>query len=137
MSNLVSFLHVAEMSATLSLALLVLRVLLGLGLLTHGLYKVAHFSEVSKNFPAMLGLSMPMSVVGAIVGEVILNALVIVGLFGQLAAIGVAVMFLMIYFIVHGGMEFAKRELAYLYGIGYITLAITGPGAYSLDALLF
>lgn len=137
MSTLVEFLHPAALPAAVSAGLLVLRVLLGYGLLTHGLYKVNNFAAVSENFPTMLGLSKKMSVVGAIVGEVILNVLVIIGLFGQLAAIGVAVMFLMIYFIVHGGMAFDKRELAYLYGIGYIALAITGPGAYSLDALFF
>ena len=129
--------HPTLLPGAVSGGLLILRVLLGLGLLTHGLYKLNHFSEVSQNFPAPFGLSKKMSVFGAIVGEVFLNLLVIIGLFGQLAAIGVALMFLMIYFVVHGGAKFADRELAYLYGIGYILLAITGPGAYSLDALSF
>ena len=137
MQDFALWLKPAETSTAVSAGLLLLRVLIGCSLLTHGLPKIRNFAAVAPNFPTAFGLSRSVSLVGAIIGEVILNILVIVGLFGQIAAALVALQFVVIFFVIHAGTPFAKRELGWLYLAAYLTLAVTGPGACSLDALLF
>jgi len=36
-------------------------------------------------------------------------------------------------FIAHGADPFAKKEMALLYLVGFLTVALMGPGRYSID----
>jgi putative oxidoreductase len=37
-------------------------------------------------------------------------------------------------FVVHGDDPWSKKELALLYAIPFLTLGLTGPGRFSIDA---
>lgn len=130
----------------MSTALLIARLVLGLGMAAHGTQKLfGWFSGYGLNatgeFFAQLGFRPGrMFATAAALGEVGSGLLVALGLLGP---IGPAIMILVMtvaILTVHASHGFfaAKNgiELPLLFATGALMLALTGPGAYSLDALL-
>ena len=93
----------------LSLGLLILRVLVGITMLTHGLAKLTSFSELSATFPDPIGLGSTLSLILIIGAEVGCSLFVIVGAFTRLAVIPL---------------------------VFYILLFFTGAGRISLDTII-
>ena len=112
---------------SLDFGLLLLRVLLAAGLLTHGIAKIANFSALSTSFLDPLGIGVLPALLGAIFAEVVCSILVLIGLWTRLTVL--------VFFVVSGGAAFAQRELAYLYLAGWVVLFFTGAGRFSVDAL--
>lgn len=121
---------------SLSLGLLLLRLGFGGLMLTHGIPKLMNYSTLATQFPDPLGLGSQISVLLAIGAEVGCSLLIILGLFTRLATLPLIVTMLVAIFIVHGADPFAKKEAAITYLIPYLTLLLTGPGQYAVDALL-
>ena len=115
----------------LSLGLLILRVLVGITMLTHGLAKLTSFSELSATFPDPIGLGSTLSLILIIGAEVGCSLFVIVGAFTRLATIPLVVIF-----VVHANDPFQMRELPFLYLGIYILLFFTGAGKISLDSII-
>ena len=69
--------------------------------------------------------------------EVVAAILLILGLGTRFVLIPLIITMLVAFFIVHADDPFSKKELALLYLIPFISLFLTGPGKYSLDALIF
>ena len=120
----------------LSLGLLVLRVLVGITMLTHGLAKLTSFSELSSTFPDPIGLGSTLSLVMIICAEVGCSIFLIVGAFTRLATIPLIFSMLVVLLIVHGNDPFQVKELPLLYLGVYIFLFFTGAGRISLDSIL-
>jgi putative oxidoreductase len=121
------------------LALLILRAWLGLTMLfNHGLDKLLTFSEKSGGFPDPLGVGSPVSLALAVVAEVLCAALITVGLFARMAALGLAVTMTVAFFVIHQGALSgdASGELAFIYLAGFVALLLAGPGSFSLDTML-
>lgn len=119
------------------LALALLRVALaGTMALQHGWPKLARWSELSAKFPDPLGVGPAASLALAIFGELVCGALLAVGLMGRLAALPLAATMAVAAFVHHGGDPFRDKELALVYLVGFVTLALTGPGRVSIDGLL-
>ena len=120
-----------------SLGLLALR--LGVGgmlLFQHGLPKLLSFSDQVSTFADPLGVGRAASLTLAIFAEALCAGLIILGLGTRAAALPVAVTMVVAAFVVHGDDPFAKKELALLYLVPALTLMATGPGRWSLDALV-
>ena len=122
-----------------SLAILLLRVALGTQMLIgHGWPKLMTFSEKAATFPDPLGVGHMTSMALAVFGEVICSALLIVGAFTRLAALGGAVTMAVAFFLVHGGKLSGANsgEMAFLYLVGFVALFLTGSGLFALDTKL-
>ena len=124
------------------LGLLLLRLTFG-GLMAvwHGLVKLQGFDQMKGGFPDPLGIGAQNSLIGAIGGELIAGALIAVGLFTRLSTIPAIFTMAIAAFLVHGsGPLFlpgeGTKEPALLYLLGYVAIAMLGPGRFSLDAVL-
>lgn len=121
----------------IDMGLLMLRVGIGcLMLFGHGLMKLQSFDQMRQQFADPFGLGMTVSLVLAIFAEVGCSALLIPGLFTRLATIPLISTMLVAIFYVHIDQEWKDNEMAVVYLLIYVTLALTGPGRMSLDGAI-
>ena len=69
-------------------------------------------------------------------GELVCGVLIALGLGTRLAAIPFAFTMLVAMFVAHAADPWSDKEHAFLFLVPAITLMLTGPGRYSLDALI-
>ncbi len=117
--------------------LLVLRLVAGIFMLTHGWAKLSNFSEMSGQFPAMLGMSSQMGLILIIFAEFFCSIALILGLFTRLATIPLIIGMAVAAFMAHATDPFSARELPLLYLGVYVTLLLAGPGKYAIDTLIY
>jgi putative oxidoreductase len=115
------------------IGLLILRLAMGGTMLVHGLPKMMNFAEYSTKFPDPIGLGSQISLILAIFAEVFCALLVIIGFKTRYVVVPLIITMLVAFFIVHGADPFREKELAFLYLLGYISIAFTGAGKYSVD----
>ena len=126
------------------LGLLILRVAIG-GFMVwgHGAGKVTKLLDGNTSFPDPLGIGQligealghQVSLGLAVFAEFLCSILVVIGLFTPLACVPLIVTMLVAVFVVHGGDPWAKKELALLYAVPFLTILLTGPGRFSIDAM--
>ncbi|QDV06276.1 DoxX [Planctomycetes bacterium Poly30] len=116
-----------------SLGLLLLRLAAGGMMMSHGIPKLAKFSELKGSFPDPLGIGHLLSLVSAIGCEVGCGLLVVLGLGTRIATLPVVFTMGVAAFIVHGSDPWAKKELAVLYGLVFLAFFFTGAGRFSID----
>jgi putative oxidoreductase len=92
MKTLLRILRLEFLPVGVDFGLLLLRAWLGLTIFcNHGLDKLLTYSEKAGGFPDPLGVGSQVSLALAIVGEVLCAALLTLGLFGRVAALGLAI----------------------------------------------
>jgi putative oxidoreductase len=118
---------------------LILRLMLGLLILTHGVSKLTGGVDWMDDMLTASGLPVFFKY-GVYVGEVVAPALVILGFYTRAGAWLIAVNMLFAIGIAHWGEMFAITEngaLAiekqYLYMFSAIALALIGPGRYAIN----
>ena len=123
------------------IAILLLRVTFGGLLLVHGWGKVTDFNKLTQPGPEAfadpLGIGITMSLVGAIIGEVVGSALVMLGCCTRVGALLMAFTMGVAAFIVHGSHPLAKKEMALLYLAATLAVALFGGGRFSVDRLIW
>jgi len=102
----------------------------------HGYSKLANLGTLSATFADPLGIGSTASLALTIFGELFCSLLVVIGLGTRVAAIPPLITMLVATFLVHTHDPWAKKEFALLYAIPFATLALTGAGRFSLDAIL-
>jgi len=128
------FFHSKSSPATTGIALLILRVFFGLGMVVwHGWGKLINFSSEMESFYNLFGIGSVASLTGAVFAEVVCAALVSIGLFTRAALIPLIFTMAIAAFVVKAGAPFADRELALLFLGAYVALFLTGPGKFSID----
>ncbi|WP_394845807.1 DoxX family protein [Pendulispora brunnea] len=124
-----------------AVALLVLRVGLGMSLfLRHGVEKLTGFSEMAARFPDPFHMGRVPSLVIALLSDGIASLLIAAGAGTRLAAAyvagNVAVAWLFVHHLEFFGPQAEHGELCALYVCGALTLALSGAGPYSIDAMM-
>jgi putative oxidoreductase len=117
--------------------LLILRVVPMLLLITlHGLGKVPP-QEGFVGWIGSMGFPAPMVFAWlAAFAEVGAAALVLIGLLTRPAALFLVLHFLVVVLVAHAGDAMGDREVAILFGTVALTLMLTGPGRFSVDAVM-
>jgi len=119
------------------LGLLILRLGAGLMMLLHGIGKVSDlFAGRAASFADPIGLGPVPSLALAAFAEFLCALAVMIGFQTRLAAIPIAFTMLVAGFVVHAGDDWRARELALLYAVVFIALALTGGGRYGVDGWL-
>jgi len=140
MSTIVAFLQLRFIPRNVHIALLLLRLWLGLSmLLLHGLTKLKTFSELSGKFPDPLGIGHQASLALAVFAEVGCSALIVLGLFTRLASLSLIINMCVAFFLVHNATLTGEKngELAFIYLAGYVVLLVAGGGVFSIDAAAY
>ena len=117
--------------------LLVMRLALGAMMIVgHGWPKIATFEQRAPRFLDPFGVGSEASLVMAIGAEVGCSILVMLGLGTRLAAVPLVVTMFVAAFVAHANDPWSTKEFAFVYLVPFLTLALTGPGRFSLDALV-
>lgn len=119
------------------IAFLILRLVFGGFMITHGMQKVMAYEELSSKFMDFMGLGAEISLILTIVAELACAVLLVLGLFTRIALVPLIIAMVVAAFVAHGDDPFARKEMALLYLCGYVALLLTGPGKFALDKLLF
>lgn len=110
-----------------------LRVGVSLLMLSHGIPKALEYDTLVQTFPDPLNVGTEMSAMLILIAEVGCSVLLLVGLFGRLAAVSLFVAMMVAVFVHHFNDPWAMKELPLLYAIVYGCLSFTGPGSLSID----
>ncbi|HWL53630.1 MAG TPA: DoxX family protein [Chthoniobacteraceae bacterium] len=140
MKSLLRLANLDFLPANASAAQLILRIWVGVSMFFfHGMGKLTKFSELSTSFPDPFGVGHTVSLVLALLAEVVGSILLILGLFTRLSAtLGVITMATAFVFV-HGAKlppTEGHGEMAFIYMAIYAALVVAGAGRYSLDAKL-
>lgn len=116
-------------------ALAVLRIAAGLIFMAHGTQKVLGFPEGERAFAELMSLPWWAGVL-----ELVLGALIAVGLFTRIAAFIASGEMAVAYWLAHAPRSFFPvnndGDAAILYCFVFLFLVFAGPGKWSLDAQL-
>jgi putative oxidoreductase len=123
--------------SAVNIALLLLRVSVGILMANHGYQKLTHFEEMQANFMDFLGLGFTVSLILTIGAEFFCSLLLIAGLLTRLALVPLIIAMTVAVLSAHGGDIFGKGEHALLYVVVYVALFLTGPGKLSADNFIF
>ena len=130
------FLQLGFIPSSTAVALLVLRLWLGLTLLlNHGIAKLAGFGEMAGKFPDPLHIGSTASLALAVVAEVVAAAFLTLGLFTRFAALVLVIQLGVAFCFVHGCVLSGAHggELAFIYLAGFVTLFLAGGGCCALE----
>lgn len=117
-------------------AMLVLRLGLGVLMLSHGYTKLIHFNEWKGSFINFIGLGSTLSLCLDIFAEFFCSIFLILGLFTRLAVIPILIAMSVALFKFHHGHLFADGERAAIYLACTITILFCGPGKISVDGMI-
>lgn len=117
-------------------ALLVLRLFVGIMMLTHGVAKIENYTALREGFPDPIGLGAGVSLVLIILVEVCGSLLVISGLLTRLAVLPLIFSMIVAAFLTTAKFAMASSELAIMYMGIYVVIFIAGPGKCSIDYLI-
>ncbi|MEO6189055.1 MAG: DoxX family protein [Saprospiraceae bacterium] len=137
MKNLKYWLYPGSNGIRIDLVLLLLRILCGGLLLTHGYMKMNKIIKGDLSFADPLGIGESISLFLTVFAEFICSILVVLGLFTRLACIPIIITMLVAIMIVHNAGTLSEKELAILYLIIFYSIYLSGPGKFSFDHNFF
>jgi putative oxidoreductase len=115
------------------LGLALLRIVPSLFMLTHGFPKFQNLISGDIKFGDPIGIGPTLSLILAVIGELVCPILIIIGYKTRWAALPAAITMAVAAFIVHTADPFVKKELALLYLTFFVVIMMVGPGKYSID----
>ncbi len=116
----------------INIALLALRIIVGVLMLTHGIPKMGKLLAGDFSFPDPIGIGVAASLILATFAEFFCSLLVIVGFKSRVAVIPLIITMLVALLIVHGNESIFDHWNILLYLFAYGMLFHLGGGKYSL-----
>lgn len=125
-------------SKNIDFVLLLLRLVVGGFMLTHGIGKFEKlFSGEPITFPDPIGVGATASLALVVLSEVFCSLFLIFGIATRLSSIPLIITMLVAAFIAHAADGFGKQELPLLYTVIYIVLVISGSGRIAFDNWMY
>ena len=124
------------MNKTKDLACLVLRLVGGGLMLTHGIPKLMKLINGDFGFADPIGIGATPSLILTVLAEALCAFLILIGFKTKWASVPLMITMLVAAFVVHGADPLAKKELAFLYFAIYLALFSLGSGKFSLDGAM-
>ncbi len=122
--------------AAFNIGMFVLRVFLGLVLISHGYPKLVHFSTMRHKFMNFLSLGSTTSLVLIIFAEFFCGFLLIIGMFTRLAAIPVVIGMGVVFFMASNADLFGEGERGGVYMAASFLILLVGAGRISVDGMM-
>ncbi len=117
--------------------ILIIRVFVGLSMLTHGIPKLEILVTSNQiQFMSFLGMGSIFSMVLAVLAEFLCSLLIIFGLFTRVACVPLMITMLVACFVAHGADTYREQEMSVLYFFIYFVILILGSGKFSIDQLM-
>lgn len=120
----------------IDVALLLIRIIAGGFMLTHGYPKMVKLLDGNFQFTDPLGIGVELSLILAVFAEIICALFILLGILPRLASIPLIVTMLVAAFIAHAGDPFKSKEASLMYLLLYVIVLILGAGKYSIQGLL-
>lgn len=120
----------------LSGLLLGLRLSFGILLFLHGWDKLMNFHSMADTFPDPLGWGSQVSLMLVVLTECVCSLAFIAGYFFRWALLPMIFTMGVAFFSAHGA-RIPEGELALLYFLVFSMLLLTGPGHFSVEAMLY
>lgn len=138
------FLAPGKANLPTDLGLLLLRLWLGGSMLAlHGWQKLSNFNALAPDFSDPLGIGHTASLAAACTAEVLCAVFLVLGLGSRFACLALVVTLTVAWVKIHGcAVDSAvlhgqhSGEMIFIYLGGFSSLLFTGPGRFSLDALI-
>ncbi len=122
----------------INIALLFLRITIGIFMMVHGTGKlITLFEGGPVQFADPIGIGPSASLMLAVFAEFVCSLFLIFGIATRFAAFPLIITMLVAGFIVHADDVFFVKEKAFLFLIVFITIAIAGAGKISVDNLIY
>lgn len=116
--------------------ILVIRLFVGISMLTHALPKLEKLIANDKiEFMNFLGLGSVISLVLVVFAEFLCSVFIILGFLTRLSTIPLMITMLVAFFVVHGSDPYGEKELSLVYFFFYFVILVLGSGKFSLDWL--
>ncbi|HEX5023986.1 MAG TPA: DoxX family protein [Agriterribacter sp.] len=119
-----------------NIAMLLLRVGLGLMILMRGYNKLVHFADKKNTFMNFLGMGSTLSLSLVVFAEFFCAMFVILGLFTRFTVLPLVIAMSVALFKAHKGDVFATGETAALFLTGFVAILLVGPGKASVDGIM-
>lgn len=117
-----------------STALLILRVIVAVMMLSHGYGKLQLLiSEEPVQFADPISLGATTSLILAVLAEFLCSILLFLGLATRYAVIPLLTTMAVATLVVHASDPFLSKELPLLYACVYLFIGLVGPGSFSMD----
>jgi putative oxidoreductase len=116
-------------------ASLILRLMLGVFMLTHGYPKLQQLLSGNTQFADPIGIGATASLYLTVFAEFFCSLLLIFGLCTRPALISLMITMGVAAFAVHANDPFGDKEHSLMYLLPYFALFLLGAGKYSLDAM--
>lgn len=130
------FLSTKYSNAGFNFGMLVLRVVLGILLISHGYSKLIMFSTLRYKFMSFLHMGPTISLSLVIFAELFCSIFLILGLFTRFAIIPIIIAMGVVVFVATHGEILGRGERGAMYLAASIAILFCGPGKISVDGLI-
>ena len=128
-----SFSYKHHFKKEINIAILFLRIFVGVMMLTHAFEKIENFDIIAMTFPTPFEMNSWMDLTLITIAELACSLFLILGIFTRIAALILMFGMITAAFFTFSVFVFKESELAIMYLGIYITLFITGGGDFVLD----